>query len=350
MAPVVNVHTHFQPESVLALVAPYGIEMTTGPDGKSWYFRSGDVEYLLPTGSTKFWGAGLGDQIDEMDRAGIDVNVLQPSPMIFSYHLRPDVGAAFSRAFNDEVARSIREHPARFWGSAQLPMQDLDLAASELTRAVRELDMKSCSLGYVLGADRTLADPECDEFLSVVEDLGVPILLHPVALGQDIDLVAGGAQWLRKYQVDWAWGYLFAETAAVVGLIFSGALDRHPELRIMIPHGGGMLPYQVGRLDYHARVFATGDQALPRAVDEYLSSFYFDTVVHDPRGLQLLVDVMGEDNVVMGSNYPGWDNAPIWETIRAMSGLSDIAKDKILGLNAVERLFKTGLPAAASRG
>ena len=121
MPPVVNVHTHFQPESVLALVAPYGIEMTTGPDGKSWYFRSGAVEYLLPTGSSKFWGAGLGDQIGEMDSAGIDVNVLQPSPMIFSYHLPADVGAAFSSAFNDEVARSIDQHPTRFWGSAQLP-------------------------------------------------------------------------------------------------------------------------------------------------------------------------------------------------------------------------------------
>jgi hypothetical protein len=69
---------------VLALVAPYGIEMTTGPDGKSWYFRPGDVEYLPPTGSSAFWGAGLGDQIDEMHTAGVDVNVLQPSPMIFS--------------------------------------------------------------------------------------------------------------------------------------------------------------------------------------------------------------------------------------------------------------------------
>ena len=111
MPPVVNLHTHFQPESVLALVAPYGIEMTTGLGGKSWYFRSGDVGYLLPTGSTQFWGAGLGDQIEEMDTAEIDVNVLQPSPMIFSYHLRPDDGATFSRAFNDEVARCIDEHP-----------------------------------------------------------------------------------------------------------------------------------------------------------------------------------------------------------------------------------------------
>jgi aminocarboxymuconate-semialdehyde decarboxylase len=345
--PVVNVHTHFQPESVLPLVAPYGIEMTRGPDGSSWYFRSGDVEYLLPTGSEKFWGSGLGEQIAEMDAAGIDVHVLQPSPMIFGYHLPADAGAAFSRAFNDEVARAIDEHPGRFWGSAQLPMQDLDRAAAELTRAVRELGMRSCSVGYVLGADRTLADPECDEFLSVVEELDVPVLLHPVALGQDIDLAAGGAQWLRKYQVDWAWGYLFAETAAVVGFIFGGALDRHPRLRVMVPHGGGMLPYQVGRLEHHARVFARGDHAFPRPIGDYLSAFWFDTVVHDPRGLRLLIDVMGEDNVVLGSNYPGWDNAPIWETIRALPGLGEEAKDKILGLNAVERLFRTTVEVIA---
>jgi aminocarboxymuconate-semialdehyde decarboxylase len=346
MPPVVNVHTHFQPGSVLPIVEPYGIEMTKGPDGKSWYFRSGNVEYLLPTGSDKFWGAGLGDQIEEMDAAGVDLHVLQPSPMIFSYHLPADVGATFSRAFNDEVASHIEEHPTRFWGSAQLPMQDLDRAAEELTRAVRELGMRSCSLGYVLGPERTLADTECDEFLSVVEELDVPILLHPVALGQDIDLTAGGAGWLRKYQLDWAWGYLFVETAAVVGFVLSGALDRHPALRIMVPHGGGMLPYQVGRLGHHARVFATGDRALPRGVEDYLSAFFFDTVVHDPRGLRLLIDVMGEDNVVMGSNYPGWDNAPIWETIRALPGLSDGAKDRILGLNAVERLFRAPLPVA----
>ena len=334
MTPVINVHTHFQPESVLPIVAPYGIEMTPGDDGKSWYFRSGDVEYYLPgqgrDGISKFWGAGLGDQVADMDANGIDINVLQPSPMIFSYHLPADVGATFSRAFNDEVAKHIADQPARFWGSAQLPMQDLDLAATELVRAVKELGMKSCSLGYVLSPERTLADPECDEFLSVVEELDVPILLHPVALGQDIDLKAGGADWLMKYQVDWAWGYLFVETAAAIGFIFSGALDRHPRLRVMIPHGGGMLPYQVGRLENHMRVFAQGEKTLPRSVPEYLSQFYMDTVVHDPRGLSLLIDVMGEDNVVLGSNYPGWDNAPIWDIIRSLPQLSETAKDRSL--------------------
>ena len=258
MPPVVNVHTHYQPASVLSIVEPYGIEMTTR-DG-AWYFRSGDVEYSVPGTPDRFWGHGLHEQIPFMDENGIDVHVLQPSPMVFSYHLDAAVNNEFSRAFNDETARHIAEHPDRFWGSAQLPMQDLDLAAAELERAVRELGLRSCSLGYVIGEGRTLADPECAEFLATAERLDVPILLHPVALGQDLDLKAAGGEWLMKHQIDWAWGYLFTESVAVIGLIFSGTLDRHPNLRVMIPHGGGMIPYQVGRLAYHAEVYGRGDR------------------------------------------------------------------------------------------
>ena len=88
--------------------------------------------------------------------------------------------------------------------------------------------MKSCSLGYVLGNDRTLAEPECDEFLLAVEELDVPILMHPVALGQDIDPRRRRRPVAAQVPGRLAWGYLFAETAAVVGLIFSGALDLHP--------------------------------------------------------------------------------------------------------------------------
>jgi aminocarboxymuconate-semialdehyde decarboxylase len=345
MAPVVNVHTHYQPESVLPLVAAHGIEMVRreGPAGPSWHFRSGDVEYNIPGVGDEFWGTGLGSRIEPMDAAGIDVHVLQPSPMVFGYHLDPAVNAAFSRAFNDETARHIGEFPARFWGSAQLPMQDLDLAAAELERGVRDLGLRSCSVGFGLGGGRTLADPACDEFLATVTGLDVPILLHPVALGQELDLAAAGGEWLLRHQLDWAWGYLFVETLAVVALILGGTLDRHPDLRVMIPHGGGMIPFQLGRLEHHARVFGTGHRDAGRGLErppaEYLGNFYFDTVVHDPRALGLLIEVMGPDNVVMGSNYPGWDNAPIWELIRELP-ISDEAREKVLGRTAAERLFR----------
>ena len=241
-SPVVNVHTHFQPESVLSLVEPYGITMRRTEEG-AWYFRSGSVEYSIPGSSEKFWGRGLAGQIADMDAAGVDVHVLSASPMIFGYHLPADVGLAFSRAFNDETARHIAEFPGRFWGSAQLPMQDLAAAAEELERAVTELGFRSCTVGFVLGPERTLADPDCDAFLATVERLNVPILLHPVALGQTLDLDTAGGSWLLKYQMDWAWGYLFVETVAVVGFVLGGALDRHPNLRVMVPHGGGMLPF-----------------------------------------------------------------------------------------------------------
>jgi len=129
--------------------------------------------------------------------------------------------------------------------------------------------------------DRTLADPECDEFLSVVEELYVPILLHPVALGQDI-----------------------MPAASVITLGSS-------------PRG----------------------ERVPRAVEDYLASFYFDTVVHDARGLRLLIDVMSQDDVVLGSNYPGWDDAPIWETIRSLPELRR-GEGQDPGLNSAERLFR----------
>lgn len=350
MAPVINVHTHYQPESVLPIVAPHGIEMVRreGPDGESWHFRSGDVEYNIPGVGPEFWGSGLDATVAWMDAEGIDLHVLQPSPMVFGYHLDADVGEAFSRAFNDETARHMAAFPGRFWGAAQLPMQDLERAAAELERAVGVLGLRACSVGFGLGGGRTLADPECDEFLATAARLDVPILLHPVALGQELDLRAAGGEWLLRHQLDWAWGYVFVETIAVVALILGGALDRHPDLRVMVPHGGGMIPYQLGRLEHHARVFGSGHRdvgtALERPPAEYLSRFWFDTVVHDPRALMLLVEVMGEDNVVMGSNYPGWDNAPIWETVRALP-LSDEVKDKVLGLNARDRLFRG--PAAS---
>ncbi len=347
MPPTINVHTHYQPRTVLDIVRPYGIEMTTRDGG--WYFRSGELEYRVPGTPDQFWGDGVHQQIPFMDENGIDVHVLQPSAMIFSYHLSAEVNHEFSRAFNDETSRHIAPHRDRFWGSAQLPMQDLDLAAQvdlaaqELMRAVRELGLKSCSVGYALSGGRTLSDPECDAFLTTVEELDVPILLHPVALGQDLDLPAAGGEWLMTHQADWAWGYLFVETLAVVGLIFSGTLGRHPNLRVMIPHGGGMIPFQIGRLDYHSRVYGTpnrlAEQGLSTDIFGYLRQLFFDTVVHDPRSLRLLINVIGEDNVVLGSNYPGWDNAPIWETIRTLDGVSDGGKDKILGANAAERLF-----------
>ncbi len=342
MPPVINVHTHFQPEAALEVVKPYGIEMIQDEDD-NWIFRSGSIEYKVPGVGGGFWGADLDGQLAQMDANGVDIHVLQPSPMIFGYHLDAEVNAIFSRAFNDETARLIESHGDRFWGSAQLPMQDVAAAVNELDHAIVDLGFKSCSVDYAIGGG-ILADERFDPFFAKVEELDVPVLLHPVALGQTLDLEAAGGTYLQRYQVDWAWGYMFGEAAAVVGLIFGGVLDRFPNLRFMVPHGGGMIPYQIGRLRMHAEHLAGAEGSqlgLERSIDDYLKrNFYFDTVLHDPRSLRFLIEIVGPENVVLGTNYPGWDHLAGWDLVRSLEGVSDAEKDAILGVNSAERLFR----------
>jgi aminocarboxymuconate-semialdehyde decarboxylase len=340
MARTINIHSHFQPEESLPLMEKLGIG-TWEVDEQFARYTTPTAVYEIPVKvdpDQLFWGRGLPKRVELMDEAEVDVTVLMPSPMNFNYNIAAAANDEFSQGFNDATAQHVASYPGRFWGAAQLPMQDLVRASRELERAVQDLGMVGCAVGYALGGDLTLSDPRCDEFLSAVEELDVPILLHPTALGQSLDLKKGGGEWLLDHQLDWAWGYLFVETAAVVGLIFGGALDRHPRLRVMVPHGGGMIPYQIGRLRRFAEVYR--GPSLQKSVDQYLKDhFWFDTVVHEQRSLEFMVDVLGEDNVVMGSNFPGWDDFRAWDLIRS-ADLSDGAKEKILGANAEERLFR----------
>jgi aminocarboxymuconate-semialdehyde decarboxylase len=344
--PTINVHTHYQPASIFEVLGEYGITLVHRDDGSTAISFDGHESVMPAAGGwgsgadNRFWSADVTRHLAEMDAHGIDIHVLQPSPRIFNYDLDADLNCQFARAYNDELARHIAAHPDRFWGSALLPMQDLDHAIAELRRAVGTLGLRACTTGYVLGSDLTLADRACEPFLSAIEELGVPLLLHPGGLDQDMDVRAGGGQWLTHHHVDWSWGYLYVETAAVIGFIFGGALERHPGLRLMVPHGGGMIPYHLGRMAHQARILpGEGKAPLPRDPEQYLSRFWFDTTVHDPRGLRLLIDVMGEDNVVLGTNYPGWDNAPVWDLIRSHPDLNETTKRKVLGDNAAERLF-----------
>ena len=351
MPPVINVHTHFQPSGVEQALEPLGLTWLKNADG-SFTFRAGKVEYRMPPTSKRnegFFGASLHTRLPVMDADGIDVHVLSASPMLFGYDLDVDTAVGVAHAFNDALAADIGRFPDRFWGAAQLPMQDPQMATEELERAVRELGLRSASIGWSYGSERTLAHLDYDEFLAAAVELDVPLMIHPVALGQSMDVAAGGGAWLMSHEVDWGWGYLFVETAAIVGLIFGGALDRHPALRVMVPHGGGMIPYQVGRLEQMARFIPrqAGREPLPRPIADYLKQFYFDSLVHDGRGLKLLIDVMGSDNVVLGTNLGGWDDFPVWDLIRSHPELDDATKAKVLGGNAADRLYRRQVRAPA---
>lgn len=328
---VINVHTHFHPDGMLEKAAQWGVETGTDADGTN-YLRVGD--YILrgiKGGPRKT--SQLAERVAKMDEDGVDVQLLQISPLFYLYWVDAEINAHFAQIANDGLAEARDRYPDRFWIAAHVPLQSVDLAIQELDRAVNQLDAKAVNIGVNID-NRSLDDPYFDPFYEAVVAHDIPLMIHPHPLGIDVP----DQKWMKNHDVDWNWGYIFEESAAVVDLIFGGVLDRFPGLRVMVPHGGGSIPFQIGRLQYQVRQRPGG--TLARPLEEYFRQLWFDTCVHDPRALRYLIDIVGVDRVVLGTNYPGWDHFPGWEVIRKMDGLTEEQKQAILGRNAEYDLFR----------
>lgn len=349
-APIINVHSHVQPRRALDIVRDYGVDMWT--DGEGFvHLKVGDWELKMGGGGTNtshFWSDNLSKLRDDLEAQGVDIDVLWPSPMIYLYFLPPEVTAKFSRAFNEAMAEAVAEYPDNFWSAAHLPMQDVDRAIVEAEYAVTKLGCKTVAIGVHLGNGRLLSDPYYDPFYEAIQDLDVPVMVHPNALGIDLKLNSNPeAAWALRHGIDWIWGYPFEETAAVVGLIRDGTLDRFPGLRFVVSHGGGDIALHIGRLEaQNARSLlmpGMGEPA-PLPIREYLRrNFWFDTTIHDPKAMKFVIDQFGVDNVILGSNYPGWDHFDAWNVIRELPGLTEEDRVKILGRTAAEKVFKVSV-------
>jgi aminocarboxymuconate-semialdehyde decarboxylase len=278
---------------------------------------------------------------------GIDVAVFGPLMDVAGYSLPPATGAAWCRLQNESLAASLSiPSPSgggvgvggrRHHGLAAVPLQDPKLAAEELRFAVERLGLRGAMVDpNALG--RPLGDRALDPFWAAAADLGAPVVLHPFLLEA---VERFGRHYLHNLV-----GYPFETTLAAASLILGGTLDRFPGLDVVLVHGGGFLPYHIGRFDRgHAgrdEVRADG-AARPSG---YLRRFHYDTLVQFPRALAYLVDVVGADRVLLGSDHPFWMGDPEPLTIVREAGLSDDARRAILGANAA-RLFRLGDGAAA---
>lgn len=260
---------------------------------------------------------------------GIDAAVFGPLMDVAGYTLPPAQAAAWSRAQNEGLATSLAEAGNRHVGLATVPLQDPALAAEELRFAVASLGLRGAMIDpNALG--RPLGDHAFDPFWRAAADLAAPVILHPFVLER---VERFGRHYLHNLV-----GYPFETTLAAGSLIFGGALDRFPALDVVLVHGGGFLPYHIGRFDRghtvrpETRVDGAG---VPSA---YLRRFHYDTLVQRPPALAYLASVVGADRVLLGSDHPFWlgDPAPV-RTVRE-AGLSAPAQVQILGDNAA-RLF-----------
>ncbi len=240
------------------------------------------------------WDASV--RLKEMDETEVSMQVLSTIPVLFNYWAKPQHGLETSRFFNDHIAQCVAEKPGRFIGIGTVPLQDIDVAIREMERCVKELKMPGLEIGSNING-KNLSDASFNPFWQAAEELGCAIFVHPWEMMGERDM--------QQYWLPWLVG-MPAETArAISSMIFGGVFRRFPKLRVAFAHGGGSFPFTIGRIqhgfDVRPDLCAIDNEVPPR---DHLGSFWIDALVHDPKALSYVVDIMGADKVCMGSDYP----------------------------------------------
>ena len=250
-------------------------------------------------------------RIEEMDRAGVSLQVLSTVPVMFSYWAKPNHTLDLCRLLNDHVAEVVRAHPKRFAGLGTLPLQDVDLASRELERCVGELGLRGAEIGthvdpndHCHGSDcRNLDHPSLDVVWKTAQNLGAAVFVHPW------DMM--GKERMPKYWLPWLVGMPAETSLAICSMIFGGVFERFPKLRVAFAHGGGAFPGTIGRIEHGFYVrpdlVAIDNKTEPRkylAHGDQPARFYVDSLVHDIDALKTLVRLFGAERVALGSDYP----------------------------------------------
>ena len=267
--------------------------------------------------------------IKDMDRVGLDMRVLSFMANTLSDEVNPEDGLKFCQRFNNGLAEWVRAYPDRLMGMATVPMQDVSKAVGELERAVRELGLKAVAIRTNING-KNLDEREFWPFYQKAQELDVPIYTHPEGKR------AAGADRLQKYWLTNLIGNPLDTTIAVASIIFGGVLESFPRLRFLFSHAGGFTPFISGRWDHGYQAQGgvpalAACRSIPKAPSEYLKLMYFDTMIHFGPAFAYLVDTIGADKVVLGSDYPAHMGIPDPVShVRNAAGISAADKHKIL--------------------
>lgn len=293
MSPLaIDAHMHVIPPDVLELIEqdrhPAGIVLEPGDDVPMVVHREG---YRYPLEAEFHDERAL---LAALHKRGAQAAVVSPAPPLFGYDLERSVSVASARLTNDGVAAIAAAHPGKIAGFGTLPLGSPEDAVAELVRAVSELGLLGVQIGPV-AAGRWLDDPELLPVLEQAEELGAVLFVHPYYMGPKPGL--------EPFYLTNLVGNPLDTALCASRLILSGTMDKVPEIKIMLAHGGGYLPYQAGRL-------AHGNEVRPelglcaQVPTDYLSRFLYDTIVFDAQSLRFLIDKVGADRVLYGSDEP----------------------------------------------
>jgi aminocarboxymuconate-semialdehyde decarboxylase len=321
---IVDVHAHAASEDFIRETAArpsYGMPYEVRPDGSYATRGYGEMDRLM-------WD--LDGRLESLRRRGIDLQLISPSPRTISDHAHV-VGVEIARLMNRETANLVKRGGGRLGGMGVLPLEEPEKAADEIRRAVGEYGFRGACMP-TSAAGRPLDLPELAPVWDALEELGLLVFMHATT--------AIARETLGQYTLNTVVAWPTEVTIAATRLIFSGVIERHPGLNLVLSHGGGTLPYLGGRLDlaYHAPRHEANPACranITKPPSHYLSRFYYDTVVASPASLRFLIDLVGADRVMFGTDFPyeiGDADGAI--ALPVLASLPPAQREKILGRNA----------------
>jgi len=268
-------------------------------------------------------------RLRDMDACGMDMAVLSlTAPSVDLLDI--DEGVALAQLVNDEIAGITKRHPGRFAGLATLPFRDMDRALEEMDRAIDQLGMQGVIIcSNIAGA--TLDSPELLPFFEKANERGTPVFIHPTT--------PAAGETFKDYRLAPMLGFVFDTTITITRLILSGVLHKYPNLKLILAHLGGTIPYLIDRLDFCYQAYPECRVNIPNPPSEYLKLAYFDSVCFHKPSLMCALAFAGPDRVLLGSDYPH----VIGDMRRAVDSIRDLDipqedKAKICGGNVAKLL------------
>jgi aminocarboxymuconate-semialdehyde decarboxylase len=312
----IDIHSHVIPDCIVAAIAANPKHFRARIQGEDPARKIiHDQGYVYPL-FEEF--RRVEAKVEAMDRKGIDISVISPAPPMFYCWADADLALEVAGLVNDGVADMVGARPERLRGMATVPMQHPDAAVAELERVVRAYGFKAVELGTSIEGAQ-LAEERFRPLLRRASELNVFVFAHPYYVG-----VKSG---LENYYLTNLIGNPLDTTVMLANLMFSGRLDELPDLRIVLAHGGGFIPYQIGRLVHGHSVRSETNGISKSSPKDLLKRIYFDSLVFEPQALRYLIDLVGADHVCIGTDAPFdmADNDPK-ATIDAVPGITPLER------------------------
>lgn len=323
----IDFHTHIYPENLPNLAKKYGNDRWPVLENKcscgADIMVSGNVFRKV---DANVWDAEK--RIQDMEKENVDMQVLSPVPVTFSYWAPAEQALELAQYQNDFIADIVNKYPHKFIGLGTVPMQNTEVAIAELKRC-KDIGLAGIEIGTNVNGEN-LDNDVFLPFFQAAEQYEMPLFIHPwETMAKDRT---------PRHNFMYTVGMPSETALAAASLVWSGVMEKCPNLKVCFAHGGGSFPYILPRLDQGWEVWPEIRQT-EQPPSYYAKNFYFDSLVYEPQNLRYLIEQFGVDKIIMGSDYPFLlREIDPGKVVDGLEQLSQAERDAILGGNALSFL------------